>query len=98
MPPALAVLATASLSLACLAAPGTAAAAPGANAAGAALVSVPAPLVDPFIGTDGAGHQSPGPHAPFGMVTWGPDTPAGGKGGGYRYSDSRISGFSLTHL
>jgi putative alpha-1,2-mannosidase len=92
------VLATASVSLTCWAMPGNAAAAAGAAAAGPPLITAPAPLVDPFIGTDGSGNQSPGPHAPFGMVTWGPDTPAGGKGGGYRYSDDRISGFSVTHL
>lgn len=95
--PALIFLATAAMSLTCWAVPGTAAAGTSADAR-RALVSAPAPLVDPFIGTDGAGNESPGAHAPFGMVTWGPDTPAGGKGGGYRYGDTRISGLSLTHL
>lgn len=62
------------------------------------LVSGPAALVDPFIGTNAGGNESPGVHAPFGMVTWGPDTPNGGPGGGYRHSDTSITGFSLTHL
>jgi putative alpha-1,2-mannosidase len=63
-----------------------------------ALVTDPASFVDPFIGTAGSGNESPGAQAPFGMVTWGPDTPNGGDGGGYRYGDETIDGFSLTHL
>jgi predicted alpha-1,2-mannosidase len=62
------------------------------------LVADPASLVNPFIGTEGGGNESPGAHAPFGMVTWGPDTPNGEDGGGYKYTDSSITGFSLTHL
>ncbi len=63
-----------------------------------APASDPASIVSPFIGTNGGGNESPGARAPFGMVTWGPDTPNGADGGGYRYSDSTITGFSLTHL
>jgi predicted alpha-1,2-mannosidase len=78
--------------------PASAGAAAGAGRSAAGLITAPAPLVDPFIGTNGIGNESPGAHAPFGMVTWGPDTPAGGDGGGYRHSDTHITGFSVTHL
>ena len=73
-------------------------AAPSATATAPAPVSDPASSVDPFIGTKGAGNTFPGADAPFGMVQWGPDTTSRPVGGGYRYSDSAISGFSLTHL
>src|ERR1019366_9208191 len=54
-------------------------------------------------GNSGAAHGQidtfPGADFPFGMVQWSPDTsPDRAKGGGYNYSDSHISGFSLTHL
>jgi predicted alpha-1,2-mannosidase len=63
--------------------------------------------VNPFIGTDdsnspnpvpgGAGGSTyPGSVAPFGMVQFGPDTPTASPSG-YRYSDSTIEDFSLTH-
>ena len=57
-------------------------------------------LVDPFIGTGGHGHTYPGPSLPFGMIQPGPDTRLTGWDGcsGYHYSDSRIYGFSHTHL
>lgn len=57
-------------------------------------------LVDPFIGTGGHGHTYPGPSMPFGMIQPGPDTRLDGWDGvsGYHYSDSRIYGFSHTHL
>ena len=61
----------------------------------------PARLVDPFVGTGNGGEQVgeinnfPGPATPFGMLQWSPDTP--GAYAGYRYADSRIRGFSLTH-
>lgn len=69
-----------------------------------------ASFVDPFVGTapqrrdvipgDGVAGAFPGAAAPFGMVQWSPDT--GGRSaagsGGYRYADSVIDGFSLTHL
>src|SRR6185369_15014209 len=65
--------------------------------------SAPARLtsfVNPFIGTGGHGHTFPGPSMPFGMIQPGPDTRGGGWDGssGYHYSDSRIFGFSHTHL
>ena len=67
--------------------------------------SGPASLVDPFVGT-GVGSVAtnevgmfPGADVPFGMVQWSPDTsPDRLQGGGYDYADSKISGFSLTHL
>ena len=57
-------------------------------------------FVDPFIGTGGSGHTFPGPAMPFGMVQASPDTRFAGVNGGsgYHYSDSRIYGFSQTHL
>ncbi len=63
------------------------------------LVSDPAALVNPLIGTSGAVDTFPGPDMPFGMMQWGPDTtPDRALGGGYEYKDSKISGFSLTHM
>lgn len=64
--------------------------------------------VNPFIGTDdsnspnpvpgGAGGSTvPGPVAPFGMIQWSPDTPTASPSG-YRFSDSQIQEFSLTHF
>jgi predicted alpha-1,2-mannosidase len=64
--------------------------------------------VNPFIGTDdsnspdpvggGAGGSTvPGPVLPFGMVQFGPDTPTASPSG-YRYSDSTIEEYSLTHF
>ncbi len=64
-------------------------------------------LVDPFVGTaasagaavTGAIGTFPGAAVPFGMVQWSPDTaPDRVQGGGYDYADTKISGFSLTHL
>ncbi|MEU6146885.1 lectin [Streptomyces sp. NPDC047081] len=64
-----------------------------------ALVKDPASLVNPLIGTSGAVDTFPGPDMPAGMVQWGPDTsPHRPDGGGYEYKDSKISGFSLTHV
>src|SRR5215217_3365418 len=56
--------------------------------------------VDPFVGTGGHGHTFPGATLPFGMVQLSPDTRLTGWDGcsGYHYSDSRIYGFSHTHL
>lgn len=56
--------------------------------------------VDPFIGTDAHGHTFPGASAPFGLVQLSPDTRWEGWDAcsGYHYSDSRIYGFSHTHL
>ena len=60
-----------------------------------------ASLVNPFIGTGGAGHTFPGATMPFGMVQLSPDTRVDGSWegcGGYHYSDSIIFGFTHTHL
>ncbi|HEV8186748.1 MAG TPA: GH92 family glycosyl hydrolase [Pyrinomonadaceae bacterium] len=56
--------------------------------------------VNPFIGTGGHGHTFPGAIVPFGMVQLSPDTRLTGWDGcsGYHYSDSKIYGFSHTHL
>ena len=60
-------------------------------------------LVDPFVGTSATGHTFPAACVPFGLVQAGPDT-VGADGlwwhycSGYRYEDSRIVGFSQTHL
>jgi predicted alpha-1,2-mannosidase len=72
----------------------------GANAAsGPQLVADPAALINPLIGTSGAVNTFPGPDMPFGMMQWGPDTtPNRTQGGGYEYKDSKISGYSLTHV
>ncbi|WP_308190693.1 lectin [Streptomyces sp. HPF1205] len=68
-------------------------------AAGTGTVKDPASLVNPLIGTSGAVNTFPGPDMPFGMLQWGPDTtPHRTQGGGYEYNDSKISGFSLTHV
>ena len=80
--------------------PGAAAAVPAPGG----LVSDPASLVDPMIGTGSGGSTVgqidtfPGASAPFGMLTFSPDTPSRPDGGGYNYADSSIAGFSLTHL
>ena len=72
----------------------------------AAAPADPAGYVNPMIGT-GVGGQNvgsvnlfPGPAAPSGMLQWSPDTAPAGEvdPAGYLYSDSDISGFSLTHL
>jgi predicted alpha-1,2-mannosidase len=62
--------------------------------------------VDPFVGTGSGmpdfgihnegGHVFPGAAYPHGMVQWSPDTTS--AAGGYRYVQSRIEGFSLTHF
>ncbi|WP_405918199.1 lectin [Streptomyces sp. NBC_00728] len=64
----------------------------------AALVSSPATVVNPFIGTSNQADDFPGADVPFGMVQWSPDTPSRPDGGGYEYNDSSITGFSLTHI
>ena len=58
----------------------------------------PVDMVNPFIGTTYGGDTFPGPDYPFGMIQWGPDTNSQPSGGGYEYTDSKITGFSLTHL
>ena len=92
----------ASVTLVCaLAAPAQAAAgnqSPPTGTASSALVTDPASLVNPFIGTTNRATTSPAPTLPFGMVQWSPDTTSRPPGGGYEYNDSAITGFSLTHL
>nr|WP_042195032.1 GH92 family glycosyl hydrolase [Kibdelosporangium sp. MJ126-NF4] len=66
-----------------------------------------ATFVNPYVGTKpggadhgtggGAGNTFPGAVVPFGMVQWSPDTVTH-QHGGYFYDDTRIKGFSLTHL
>ncbi|HEY0718263.1 MAG TPA: GH92 family glycosyl hydrolase, partial [Streptosporangiaceae bacterium] len=63
------------------------------------LVTSPAALVNPLIGTSGAVDTFPGPDMPFGMIQWSPDTsPDRPEGGGYEYNDSQLTGYSLTHI
>jgi predicted alpha-1,2-mannosidase len=75
-----------------------------AHAEGPAGPIDPAALVDPFAGTGSGGgvvgdvDTFPGASAPFGMVQFSPDTPSRPAGGGYFFTDSQITGFSLTHL
>ena len=56
--------------------------------------------VNPFVGTAEHGHTYPGAIVPFGAVQLSPDSRLDGWDGcsGYHYSDSRIYGFSHTHL
>ena len=78
-----------------------------AAAAAVALLAVAAPAaerltskVNPFVGTGGHGHTFPGATMPFGMVQLSPDTRLDGWDGcsGYHFSDTRVFGFSHTHL
>lgn len=69
------------------------------------LVSDPSTLVNLFAGTGTGGvspgsiGEFPGADVPFGMLQWSPDTsPDRISGSGYSYTDSHISGFSVTHL
>jgi predicted alpha-1,2-mannosidase len=64
------------------------AAAPGAP-------ETPLSLVNPFIGTQDFGNTFPGAALPFGMVQLSPDN--GGQAG-YDHDNTRIDGFSHTHL
>lgn len=56
--------------------------------------------VNPFVGTAEHGHTFPGAILPFGAIQLSPDTRLDGWDGcsGYHYDDSRIYGFSHTHL
>jgi putative alpha-1,2-mannosidase len=98
------LVATAAVSLAVVAATAGTVEAQPPQAAPDALVNDPASLVDPMIGTGSGGatvgqvDTSPGAAAPFGMMTFSPDTPSRPDGGGYNYDDSSILGFSLTHM
>ena len=60
----------------------------------------PVDYVRPMVGTKGEGNTYPGPSAPFGMVQFSPDTDRDlwETASGYKYSDTSIMGFSLTHL
>lgn len=81
-----------------------------ASASGPAAAASLSADVDTRIGTQegaadfgtggGAGATYPGAVAPFGMVQLSPDTAPGtdNPAGGYSYVDSRIRGFSLTHI
>jgi putative alpha-1,2-mannosidase len=55
--------------------------------------------VDPFIGTDGTGHVTPGATVPFGMAFPAPDNADRGwsYSSGYQFRNPRILGFSNTH-
>jgi predicted alpha-1,2-mannosidase len=56
-------------------------------------------LVDTRTWTSGGGNTFPGAEAPFGMVQWSPDTmPTYNAGGAYDYSDTKLWGYSLTHV
>jgi predicted alpha-1,2-mannosidase len=62
-------------------------------------VGDPAALVDTRTWTSGGGNTFPGADVPFGMVQWSPDTyPDRSAGGGYGYGDTKLMGYSLTHL
>ncbi|MBX7466962.1 GH92 family glycosyl hydrolase [Streptomyces sp. MAG02] len=101
--PSRGVSAFSALALSALGLVGLAAAVP-AHAAALPLTQ----YVDPFIGTDdsnapnpvpgGAGGSTyPGAVVPFGGVQFGPDTPTASPSG-YRYKDTSVEDFSLTHF
>ncbi len=78
---------------------------PGAGPAHAAvaLVTDPAALVNPMVGTRSAagkdaGNTSPGPSMPFGMLQWAPDTAPRIPGGGYDHAATAISGFGVNRM
>ena len=60
-----------------------------------AIQEPPLSLVNPFIGTQDSGNTFPGATVPFGMVQLSPDN--GGQAG-YDHDNTRIDGFSHTHL
>ncbi|MGC5310264.1 GH92 family glycosyl hydrolase [Micromonospora zamorensis] len=71
--------------------------------AAVALVSDPAALVNPMIGTRSApgkdaGNTSPGPSMPFGMLQWAPDTAPRVPGGGYDHAATSLSGFGVNRM
>ncbi|MGI5238961.1 GH92 family glycosyl hydrolase [Dactylosporangium sp. CA-139066] len=63
--------------------------------AGAAVPADLTTLVNPMIGTQKEGNTFPGAALPFGMVQVSPDT---GWGTGYNYDQTKVWGFSQTHL
>lgn len=82
-----------------VAAAGTSSAVTSAAGASAKLITSPASLVNPLVGTSGSVDTFPGPDMPFGMLQWSPDTsPDRPSGGGYEYNDSQLMGYSLTHI
>ncbi|MEV4254363.1 GH92 family glycosyl hydrolase [Spirillospora sp. NPDC049652] len=80
---------------------------PVAAAQTAQAAADPTSYVNTFVGTQdggpdfghggGAGENFPGAVAPFGMMQWSPDT-VRNAGGGYKYEDDRLRGFSMTHI
>lgn len=58
----------------------------------------PVDYVNCLCGTAGFNNSFPGPVLPFGMIQWSPETEAAQHKGGYLYTDSRISQFSLDHI
>src|SRR6266508_1946306 len=86
------------VSAAILAATGLMASAPAHAAASPPLVSDPASLVNTLVATTGGGNVFPGPDVPFGMIQWSPDTRRRTDGGGYRFDQTQLRGFSLTHI
>src|SRR4051812_46904529 len=60
-----------------------------------ATAEPPVSLVDPMIGTLDYGNTFPGAAVPFGMVQLSPDN---GATAGYDHDNTRIDGFSHTHL
>lgn len=56
--------------------------------------------VNPFVGTDGFGNCYPGAQIPFGAIQISPDTEDKDydTAAGYKYNDTTVQGFSLTHL
>jgi predicted alpha-1,2-mannosidase len=62
-------------------------------------VSNLAQMVDTRTWTSGGGNTFPGAMVPFGMTQWSPDTfPNRAAGGGYNFGDTKIMGYSLTHV
>ena len=78
----------------------------GAQSPAAPAPTDPAALVHPVrrhrhrAVSPGTVGEFPGADLPFGMLQWSPDTSPNAvqAGGGYTDADSRINGFSLTHL
>jgi predicted alpha-1,2-mannosidase len=66
-----------------------------ASQAAAAVPADLTTLVNPMIGTQKEGNTFPGAALPFGMVQVSPDT---GWGTGYNYDQTKVWGFSNTHL
>jgi putative alpha-1,2-mannosidase len=71
---------------------------PARGAVSPSLVTDPASLVSTLVATTGGGNVFPGPDMPFGMIQWSPDTRRRTDGGGYRFDQTQLRGFSLTHI